>query len=66
VRVKGIIYTQEHEKPMIVQGGNGYLHPPTFLEVRELNDDIGRLVFITDGHINLLAEDLMQKLRLSA
>jgi G3E family GTPase len=66
VRVKGIIYTQEHEKPMIVQGGNGYLHPPTFLDVRELNDDIGRLVFIADGHINLLAEDLMQKLRLSA
>ena len=63
VRVKGIIYTQEHEKPMIVQGGNGYLHPPTFLEVRELNDDIGRLVFITDGELIDFAEDLMAKLQ---
>jgi len=59
VRVKGVIYTQEHEKPMIVQGGNGYLHPPTFLEMREFNDGIGRLVFITDGELVNLAEDLM-------
>ena len=63
VRVKGVIYTQEHEKPMIVQGGNGYLHPPTFLEMREFNDEIGRLVFITDGELVNLAEDLMAKLQ---
>jgi G3E family GTPase len=63
VRVKGVIYTQENEKPMIVQGGNGYLHSPTFLEMRENNDEIGRLVFITNGELFNLAEDLMTKLQ---
>jgi hypothetical protein len=31
--------------------------------VRELNDDIGRLVFITDGELIDFAEDLMAKLQ---
>lgn len=34
-----------------------------FLEMREFNDEVGRLVFITDGELVNLAEDLMAKLQ---
>ena len=66
VRVKGVIYTLENTEPLIIQGANGVLYPTSFLPVRESDDEIGRLVFITDGDVSDLAEAFMQKLPLSA
>jgi len=65
VRVKGIIYTLENPEPLIIQGANGVLYPTSFLPTRESGDEIGRLVFITDGDVSDLAEAFMQKLRFS-
>jgi G3E family GTPase len=63
VRVKGVIYTLENTEPLIIHGANGVLYPTSFLPARESDDEIGRLVFITDGDITEIAETLMAKLR---
>lgn len=63
VRLKGVVYTLEHTEPLIVQGANGRLYPPVVLAARESDDTIGRLVFITDGDIVHLTEELMVRLR---
>lgn len=63
VRLKGVVYTLEQPEPFIIQGANGRLYPPAVLAVRESDDTIGRLVFITDGDIVPLTEELMARLR---
>jgi len=63
VRLKGVVYTLEHTEPLIVQGANGRLYPPAVLAARESGDMIGRLVFIMDGDIAHLTEELMARLR---
>lgn len=63
VRLKGLLYTLEHAEPLIVQGANGTLYPPYCLPARESSDTIGRLVFITDGEMTHLTEELMTRLR---
>jgi G3E family GTPase len=63
VRLKGVVYTLEHAEPLVIQGGAGRLYPPTYLPARESDDTIGRLVFITDGEIAHLTEELMAQLR---
>jgi G3E family GTPase len=63
VRLKGVVYTLEQPEPLIIQGANGRLYPPVVLATRESDDTIGRLVFITDGDIVPLTEELMARLR---
>ena len=63
VRLKGVVYTLEQPEPFIIQGANGRLYPPVVLAARESDDAIGRLVFITDGDIVPLTEELMARLR---
>lgn len=63
VRLKGVVYTLEQPEPFIIQGANGRLYPPVVLAARESDDTIGRLVFITDGDIVPLTEELMARLR---
>ncbi|MDI1293813.1 MAG: GTP-binding protein [Methylobacter sp.] len=63
VRLKGMVYTPEQNQPLLVQGAAGRLYPATRLPVRASDDGIGRLVIITHGEVNALAEDLMTRLR---
>ena len=66
VRVKGIVYVKNRPRPLIVQASAGRLHPAVELPPRPRDDARGRLVFITDGLINELAEELMEAIRGSA
>lgn len=63
VRLKGVVKTIEHELPVVIHGANGMLYPPAYLPESTSADGIGRLVLITDGKIERLAEELMQLLR---
>lgn len=63
VRVKGMLYTPEDKQPLLVQGTGERLYPPTRLPIRASDDGIGRLVLITHGEVNGLAESLMAQLR---
>jgi G3E family GTPase len=63
VRVKGIVHIKNQSRPLIVQATAGRLHPAVELPPRPRDDARGRLVFITDGLINELAEELMEAFR---
>jgi len=63
VRLKGMVYTPEQNRPLLVQGSAGRLYPAMRLPVRTSDDGIGRLVIITQGEVKSLAEDLMTQLR---
>ncbi|MGJ0427635.1 CobW family GTP-binding protein [Methylobacter sp.] len=56
LRLKGVVYTAEHDAPVCVQGSAGRLYPPTLLPSRTSDDGRSRLVFITDGEIQGLTE----------
>jgi len=56
LRLKGVVYTTEHDVPVCVQGSAGRLYPPTLLPSRTSDDGRSRLVFITDGEIQGLTE----------
>jgi G3E family GTPase len=64
VRVKGMVYTPEQNEPLLVQGTGGRLYPTARLPLRASDDGIGRLVIITRGGVNGLAEELMAQLRI--
>lgn len=61
VRLKGIVYDPQQANSLIIQGANGVLYPPVILPAQASNDSIGRLVFITEGRADALAEDLMSR-----
>jgi G3E family GTPase len=63
VRLKGVVFTLEHNQPMVVHGITGRLFPPVPLPNRAETGNRGRLVLITTGEINGLAEDIMSRLR---
>lgn len=63
VRIKGMIFTPDDPQPLLVQATGERLYPPMRLSRRPSDDGIGRLVFITHGDINGLAEALMTTLR---
>jgi G3E family GTPase len=65
VRLKGLIFDPAFDHPLLVQGSTGILHPPAHLPARASDDFISRLVFIMDGAINNLADDLMQQINIS-
>jgi G3E family GTPase len=56
LRLKGVVYTTEHDTPVCVQGSAGRLYPPTPLPTRTSDDGRSRLVFITHGEIQGLTE----------
>jgi G3E family GTPase len=58
LRLKGVVYTTEHCRPVCVQGSAGRLFPPALLPARTSEDGRGRLVFITDGEIKGLLESV--------
>lgn len=61
LRAKGVVYLAG--EPVAVQGAHGHLHPPLPLPPRDADDGIGRLVLITDGEIDGLAEEIAAALR---
>ncbi|NOT85744.1 MAG: GTP-binding protein [Methylococcaceae bacterium] len=63
VRVKGMLYTQGDKHPLLIQGTGNHLYPTTRLAARATDDGIGRLVMITHGEVNGLAESLMAHLK---
>jgi G3E family GTPase len=63
VRLKGVVFTLEHNQPMVVHGITGRLFPPVPLPNRAETGNRGRLVLITTGEIKGLAEDIMTRLR---
>ena len=66
VRLKGLIFDPAFDHPLLVQGSTGILHPPAHLPARASDDFISRLVFILDGPVNSLADDVMQQIKLSS
>lgn len=66
LRLKGFIFDPEFDHPLLIQGSVGILYPPAHLPPRASDDFISRLVFIMDGPVNGLADDMMQQLRLSS
>lgn len=65
VRLKGLIFDPSFDHPLLVQGSIGILHPPAHLPARASDDFISRLVFILDGSVDGLANDVMQQIQLS-
>jgi len=65
VRLKGLIFDPSFDHPLLVQGSIGILHPPAHLPARASDDLISRLVFIMDGSVDGLADDVMQQIQLS-
>lgn len=65
VRLKGLIFDPSFDHPLLVQGSTNILHPPAHLPARESDDFISRLVFIMDGSVDGLADDVMQQIQLS-
>lgn len=65
VRLKGLIFDPSFDHPLLVQGSIGILHPPAHLPARASDDFISRLVFIMDGSVDGLADDVMQQIQLS-
>lgn len=63
VRLKGVVFTPESAEPLLIQGVTNRLYAPVQLPVRSIDDGKGRLVFITEGDVTSLAEDLMASLR---
>jgi len=62
LRVKGVVYLPDEPRPMLVQAAAGHLHPPMPLSPRDSDDGIGRLVVITEGTIEGLAEEAREQL----
>jgi G3E family GTPase len=65
LRLKGVVYTTEHDSPVCVQGSTGRLYPPTLLPSRTSDDGRSRLVFITDGEIKGLIETLRAAIQIT-
>lgn len=62
VRIKGVVRVPDRYEPVAVQGAAGRLFLPLALPARAGDDGLGRLVFITDGVVEGLAEELLLEL----
>lgn len=60
LRIKGVVYLADDAEPVAVQAAANRLYPPIALPVRPVDDRRGRLVFIVNGDITMLAEDIKQ------
>ncbi len=63
IRLKGVVYTTDDNKPLLVQAAHGRLYPPVYLPLSPEPDGRGRLVFITAGEIPDLPALLMGEYR---
>ncbi|MFM8331893.1 MAG: CobW family GTP-binding protein [Candidatus Methylumidiphilus sp.] len=63
LRIKGVVYLPGDVNPVVLQAAGGQLHPPQALKARAADDGVGRLVFITDGAVEGLAEAVMAGIR---
>lgn len=63
VRLKGIVYSHQQAEPFIVQAANGVIYPIITLQAKAPKDGMGRLVLITHGKVDGLAEELMAQLQ---
>ncbi|MBK8815691.1 MAG: GTP-binding protein [Methylococcaceae bacterium] len=62
LRIKGIIFDPEFDRPLLVQGSNGRLYPPIHMPARESDDLISRLVFIIASDADSLKEEVLSQL----
>jgi len=62
LRIKGVVYLPDEPGPVAVHASGGRLHPPTPLARRAAEDGKGRLVFITEGESEGLAERVQAEL----
>ncbi len=60
LRVKGVVYTPDTAEPISIQAAANRLYPPYALPSRAAEDKRGRLVFIANGDIERLADDIKQ------
>jgi G3E family GTPase len=60
LRIKGVIYPPEQSEALAIQTAGNRLYPPVPLTNRSNDDRRGRLIFITLGDSEKLAEDLKQ------
>jgi len=51
MRLKGVVYTADDHRPLLIQAAQGRLYPPQRLPVRPDQDNHGRLVCITAGEL---------------
>jgi G3E family GTPase len=59
VRLKGLIFDPAFDHPLLIQGSVGVLYPPAHLPVRKSDESVSRLVLITTGELNGLANEIM-------
>lgn len=59
VRIKGVVFTDEHPEPILIQAAAQQLYQPVLLPCRTTDDGKSRLVLITEGEIANLADELM-------
>jgi G3E family GTPase len=63
VRIKGLVYTPDDSRPLLVQAAGSVLFPAVRLSAKANDDGLGRLVFITDGREAGFSDGLMAVLR---
>jgi len=65
LRIKGVVYTTDDDRPLLVQAAQGRLYPPAHLPLSPGQNGRGRLVFITAGELPDLPSWLMDQWRTS-
>lgn len=60
LRIKGVVYLSTQTEPVVIQAAANRLYPATALPSRPADDRRGRLVFIANGDIERLAEEIRQ------
>ena len=58
VRIKGVVHLTDQFEPAAIHAAAQQLYPPVTLPARVTEDRLGRLVFITEGPIQPLAETI--------
>jgi G3E family GTPase len=62
VRIKGVVHLPDQFEPVAIHGAGSRLFPPVPLAARSMDDARGRLVFITSGSAQTIADELMATL----
>jgi len=63
IRLKGLVYTPDDNRPLLVQAADGVLFPPVRLIPKTIENARGCLVLITNGNDAGLSTALMESLR---
>lgn len=62
VRIKGVVHLPDQFAPVAIHAAGNHLFPPVPLAARTMDDARGRLVFITSGSVQPVADELMAAL----